>query len=79
MVGGHHIHIQNKTMKPLSTALSGTGREMWGEVGGGGWSNQCMYLELSQWISLVQQMYHNKNGKNKKSYYASTIIKQLIW
>jgi hypothetical protein len=28
MVGGIHIHIQNRTMKPLPIVLSGAGRRM---------------------------------------------------
>jgi hypothetical protein len=35
IVDGLHIHIQNRTRKPLAIALSGVGRESRGEDGGG--------------------------------------------
>jgi hypothetical protein len=31
MVDGLHIHIRNRTMKPLAIALSGVGRGLQGE------------------------------------------------
>jgi hypothetical protein len=42
MVDGLHIHIQNRMMKPLATALSGVGRESKGGDCGGNLTNvQC--------------------------------------
>jgi hypothetical protein len=39
MINGLHIHIQNRTMKPLAIALSEAGRGLQGGDGGGNLTN----------------------------------------
>jgi hypothetical protein len=41
MVDGLHIHIGNRTMKPLASALSGVEKGLQGRGERVGWSNQC--------------------------------------
>jgi hypothetical protein len=41
MVGGLHMHIQNKTMKPFAIALSGAGKGSRGDGGGDLTNVQC--------------------------------------
>jgi hypothetical protein len=59
MVDGLHIHIWNKTMKPLKIALSGAGRGLQEEGEGDGGDNltnvQYVYSELSHWIPLYNE------------------------
>jgi hypothetical protein len=50
-----HIHIQNRTKKPLAIAISGVGRESRGRDGEGDLNNvQCKAIQNCQSESPVQ-------------------------
>jgi hypothetical protein len=61
-----HIHIQNKTMKPLAIALSGAGRGLQGGDGKGDLTNvHCKAIRNCQnECPPVQRIHPNKNWEN---------------
>jgi hypothetical protein len=61
MVDGLHTFIQNRTMKPLAIALSGTGRRSRGRDSGGNLNNvECKPIQNCHNESSVQQIDPNK-------------------
>jgi hypothetical protein len=57
-VEGLFIHIRNRTMTLLLSALHEAGRRLRGDL-----TNVQAYLKLSQRIPTVQQIYPDRNGK----------------